>query len=87
MPMLPYDTAAGIKEKGYTIYSLGFFHSLSGTNLDFGRLFMSDLASDGCYYEVTNADDLEFVSWRNCGRNNSFPLMNSVLPVISSKMT
>lgn len=56
-----YDTAAGIKEKGYTIYSLGFFHSLSGTNLDFGQLFMSDLACDGCYYEVTNADDLEFV--------------------------
>ena len=56
-----YDTATAIKEKGYTIYSLGFFHSLSGTNLAFGQLFMSDLASDGHYYEVTDVDDLEFV--------------------------
>ena len=56
-----YDTAGYIKEKDYTIYSLGFFHSLYGEELDFGRLFMSDIASNGCYYEVTNVDDLEFV--------------------------
>lgn len=56
-----YDTATTIKQKGFTIYSLGFFHSLSGTDLAFGQLFMSDLASDGHYYEVTDVDDLEFV--------------------------
>ncbi|MDO5391636.1 MAG: VWA domain-containing protein [Eubacteriales bacterium] len=55
-----YNTAVALKEKGYLIYSLGFFHSLYGTELTFAKRFMSDLASEKCYYEVVNADDLEF---------------------------
>lgn len=41
------------------IYSLGFFHSLNGSDLSFGRRFMRDLANAG-YYEVQNPEDLEF---------------------------
>ena len=43
----------------YTIYSLGFFHSLYGSDLIFGRRFMKDLANGG-YWEVTDPDELEF---------------------------
>lgn len=56
-----YDTATAIKEKGYYIYSLGFFHSLSGSALAFCQRFMRDIASDGKYYEVIDVEDLEFV--------------------------
>lgn len=56
-----YDTATKIKNKSYTIYSLGFFHKLSGQDLAFGQLLMSDIATKGQYYEVTDPDDLEFV--------------------------
>ena len=56
-----YNTAAGLKEK-YTIYTLGFFHDLSGNKLTFAQRFMKDLASqEDYYYEVTDADDLVFV--------------------------
>lgn len=56
-----YNTATEIKESGITLYTLGFFHNLSGTDLTFGRQLMTDIASsDECYYEVTNVDDLEF---------------------------
>lgn len=55
-----YNTAAGLKAKGYTIYSLGFFHSLTGDKLTFGRRLMSDIATEDCYHEVINAEDLEF---------------------------
>lgn len=53
-----YATCSGLKDK-YNIYALGFFHSLSGKNLTFGRKFLSDLQNAG-YYDVTNPDDLEF---------------------------
>ncbi len=53
-----YNTAASLKND-YFIYTLGFFHSLSGKNLIFGRRFMSDLQNAG-YYEVTDPDELEF---------------------------
>jgi len=43
----------------YSIYALGFFHSLYGSNLTFGRRFMADLANCG-YWEVNDPDDLEF---------------------------
>ncbi len=46
-------------DSNFHMYSLGFFHSLSGDNLIFGRVFMNDIQNSG-YYEVTNVDDLEF---------------------------
>ncbi|MFR2203730.1 MAG: VWA domain-containing protein [Christensenellaceae bacterium] len=56
-----YNTATEIKESGTTLYTLGFFHRLSGSELTFGRKVMTDIASsEKCYYEVTNVDDLEF---------------------------
>ena len=54
-----YAKAQELKPK-YSIYSLGFFHSLSGNNLTFGRRFMNDLQNAG-YYDVVNPDDLEFI--------------------------
>ncbi len=42
------------------MYTLGFFHSLSGSDLTFGKKLMSDLASANSYYEVTNANELIF---------------------------
>lgn len=53
-----YDTATSMKPK-YTIYTLGFFHALSGKNLEFGQKFMYDLQNGG-YYLVEDPDDLEF---------------------------
>ena len=53
-----YNTANTLKEK-YYIYSLGFFHSLNGSNLSFGRKFMDDIQNAG-YYEVIDPEDLEF---------------------------
>lgn len=56
-----YNTAVEIKEKDVYIYTLGFFHDLSGDQLVFGQKFMTDLASDAnAYREVTDVDDLEF---------------------------
>lgn len=54
-----YHAAQTCKEK-YHIYTLGFFHSLTGSNLEFGQRFMKDLQNAG-YYEVTDPEDLEFV--------------------------
>lgn len=56
-----YETASAIKDKGYYIYSLGFFHSLGGNSLAFCQRFMKDIASEDKYYEVVDVDDLEFV--------------------------
>jgi pimeloyl-ACP methyl ester carboxylesterase len=55
-----YNTATALKDKGYYIYTLGFFHSLYGSELTFARRFMSDLQNAG-YYDVVNPGDLEFV--------------------------
>lgn len=52
--------AAEICKGKYNIYTLGFFHSLTGKNLEFGQRFMNDLQNMG-YYEVTDPEDLEFV--------------------------
>jgi len=54
-----YNKAMEITNEGTFIYALGFFHSLSGSTLTFGRRFMNDLGNAG-YYEVTNPDELEF---------------------------
>lgn len=61
----PQDGGAAIKtadkltdEKHY-IYSLGFFHNLSGTGLERARTFMDRIQNAG-YYDVTSTDELEF---------------------------
>ena len=54
-----YHNAQEFKKTNY-IYTLGFFHSLYGSELTFGRKFMSDLQNAG-YYDVTNIDELDFV--------------------------
>lgn len=61
----PQDGDAAIKtadkltaEKHY-IYSLGFFHNLSGTGLERARTFMDRIQNAG-YYDVTSTDELEF---------------------------
>lgn len=55
-----YNTAASVKTKKTFIYTLGFFHGLTGASLDFARRFMRDLQNAG-YYDVVNPDDLEFI--------------------------
>ena len=51
-----YNTAMELK-KSYKIYTLGFFHSLSGNDLTFGQKFMSDLQNEG-YYNVNDPEQL-----------------------------
>ena len=55
-----YNTATSLKNKDYYIYTLGFFHSLYGSELAFARRFMNDLQNAG-YYDVVDPEDLEFV--------------------------
>ncbi len=53
-----YNEAIALHESTY-LYTLGFFHSLRGVNLEFGQRFMKDIQNAG-YYEVTDASKLEF---------------------------
>lgn len=48
-----------IKDDGIIIYTLGFFESL-GSYKSSAQILMEGIASDGCHYEVANADDLVF---------------------------
>lgn len=48
-----------IKGDGVLIYTLGFFEDLGGYKSSAQQL-MERIASDGCHYEVANADDLVF---------------------------
>ncbi len=53
-------TANSLKGK-YNLYTLGFFHSLSGDILSSARKLLEDIASKKeWYYEVVNVDNLEF---------------------------
>lgn len=54
------DTAQSIMSK-YNLYSLGFFHSLSGEGKSFGEALMQKLTNkeDG-YHSVDRAEDLQF---------------------------
>ncbi|MTD41804.1 VWA domain-containing protein [Erwinia sp. CPCC 100877] len=52
-------TADKLKKQDYFIYSLGFFHNLSGSSLTRARTFMDRLQNAG-YYDVTSSDELEF---------------------------
>lgn len=53
------DYADTIKETGTYIYTIGFFEAL-GYGKSSAQNLMEELASDGCHYEVANADDLIF---------------------------
>lgn len=47
-----------IKKSGTIIYTIGFFESLS--NKSYPQYLMECIASDGCHYEVADADQLAF---------------------------
>lgn len=49
-----------IKQTGVRIYTLGFFEKLSDYEKSGAQDLMERIASDGCHYEVENADDLVF---------------------------
>ncbi len=53
------DYADTIKNKGISIYTLGFFSDMSYGKSAAQKL-MEDIASEGYHYEVDNADDLVF---------------------------
>ena len=55
----PRNEANLLKNSVYFIYSLGFFHSLSGANLTSASSFMQDVQNAG-YYEVNDPNDLLF---------------------------
>lgn len=48
--------AKTLKDEGIYIYTLGFFGSAKSAQ----QALMEAVASDGCHYEVENADDLKF---------------------------
>lgn len=47
-----------IKKTGTIIYTIGFFESLS--EKAYAQYLMESIASDGCHYEVSNAEELVF---------------------------
>lgn len=50
-----------IKSENITIYSLGFFHNLSGSELTSGTNLMAQIASSGYHYNVSNTEDIQYV--------------------------
>lgn len=52
------DYAGELKNKGYYIYTLGFFSELS--NKTSAMSLMEGIASEGCHFEVTDAESLRF---------------------------
>ena len=48
-----------IKDQGVTIYTLGFFGEVGG-KISSAQALMEEIASPGCHYEVSSADDLVF---------------------------
>nr|WP_325240009.1 S-layer homology domain-containing protein [uncultured Oscillibacter sp.] len=53
-----YNKSIELMQK-YDMFTLGFFHSLSGKELGFAQKFMPVIQNGG-YYEVTDPEDLEF---------------------------
>lgn len=49
-----------MKKKGYYIYTLGFFSSLTGEDKTIPQEMLQDMASPGCHYEVQDAGDLVY---------------------------
>ena len=54
------DYANSIKSDDVYIYTLGFFSELSEGEKISAQALMEGIASDGCHYEVADADDLVF---------------------------
>lgn len=54
------DYANSIKSDDVYVYTLGFFSELSEGDKISAQALMEGIASDGCHYEVANADDLVF---------------------------
>lgn len=48
-----------LKNSGIYLYTLGFFEDM-GDKKSSAQYLMEEIASDGCHYEVANADDLVF---------------------------
>lgn len=57
-PLLRY--AEEMKNKGYYIYTLGFFNYLDSYDLYNAQQLLEGIASPGLHYEVNNSDDLVF---------------------------
>lgn len=55
------DLADEAKKKNITMYSLGFFHNLSGEDRTSCQNLMESIATSGYYYEVTSAELVQFV--------------------------
>lgn len=51
--------ANSIKADGTYIYTLGFFEKM-GSSKSSAQILMEQIASEGCHYEVSSADDLVF---------------------------
>lgn len=82
-----YAIAQDIK-KDYDIYTLGFFHSLSGEELDFGRKYLKDVASyDSNYAEVNKVDDLQKVFSDVAGNAISYKKVSSVSKDVEINVT
>ena len=54
------EYAQSLKDEGISIYTLGFFQDLYSSDKYEAQQLMEALASDGCHYEVADADDLQF---------------------------
>lgn len=55
------ELADDIKAKDTIIYSLGFFHNLSGEELESGTNLMAEIASTGYHYNVSSTDEIQYV--------------------------
>lgn len=54
------DYAETMKNKGYYIYTLGFFNQLMGADKVFAQNLLEGIASPGLHYEVDSADNLVY---------------------------
>ena len=52
-----YDYYQKNLKDSYNVYTLGFFHSISGSNLEYAQRLLKDIQNQG-YYEVTDPDKL-----------------------------
>lgn len=57
-PLIRY--AEALKNKGYYVYTLGFFSDIEGSERTDAQHLMEQMASPGLHYEVTDADSLIF---------------------------
>lgn len=57
-PLIRY--AEELKNKGYYVYTLGFFSAIYGSERTDAQHLMEQMASPGLHYEVTDADSLVF---------------------------